>query len=671
MRVSTLVSGPSTAPGPGSTAPAGAAREDHPTRLQLVVVGNGMVGHRFCEALVQRGADRMYDIVVFGEEPRVAYDRVHLTDCLTGRSPDELSLAGRDWYREHGIELHTNHRVTAIDREGREVVTDGGIRWRYDKLVLATGSLPFVPPVEGTALPGVFVYRTIDDLVAIRRHSAVARSAAVIGGGLLGLEAARALDQLGVDCQVIEYAPHVLVAQLDEAAGRLAGDQIEQLGIRVHSNLRLHRIRDAASTLVLEFGDDRDPITVDMVVVAAGIRPRIDLAEEAELDTGEIGGIVVNDHLETSDPDIHAIGECAAHRGRTYGLVAPGYRMAEALARSLTGRPTRFEGADMSTRLKVLGLDVAVIGDFKQPGRILTWSGDGQHRRLVLRGDRLIGASALGDWPEVRRMQDAVRVLRYIWPWQVQRFLRHGRLWRESKATVVSWSDTATVCNCMNVSCGTLKQAIAGGCSTPDELAVRTGASTLCGSCRPLLATLTGSVTTPVGVPGSGILAGTAVFVLIAMLGAVFLGPIPYLDSVQTSIGYDVLWRDGVWRQVSGFTLLGVSLLGLTMSIRKRWRRLRLGDFGIWRAAHAVIGVLGLGVLAVHTGLRVGDNLNFALMTAFVGTNLAGALAGFVTGSAAGATRAGLRRWLTWAHIVFVWPLPVLVAFHILTAYLF
>jgi nitrite reductase (NADH) large subunit len=641
-----------------------------------VIIGNGMASYKLCERLVESGAAAEYDILVFGEDPHPAYDRVHLTDSLDGRQLDRLALASRDWYREHGIRLHTNHRVVSVDREAREVSTDGSMRCRYDKLVFATGSYPFVPPIDGVRLPGVFVYRTIDDLAAIRRHSLNAGSAAVVGGGLLGLEAARALDRLGVRCHVVEYAPHLLVAQLDQNAGRLAADQLEALGIRVHANVRLDRLRQlGTSGLALELTGGAEPeLHVDMVVVAAGIRPRIELADSCGLDTGKIGGIVVNDRLETSDPDIYAIGECAAHRGVIYGLVAPAYRMAETLAASLMGRPTRFLGADTSTRLKVLGMEVAVIGDYKQPGRIVTWSDRGAYRRLVLDRDRLIGASALGHWPEVGLVQDAVRDSRRVWMWQLARFRRQGRLFRDRVQPVDGWAANATVCNCMNLSCGALRAAIGDGCSTPEALANRTGASTLCGSCRPLLEELTGSDRTPVVAAGSPVLVASGVAVLFAAVGIALAAPIPYPDTALPRIPYDWIWRSGAWRQTTGFILVGVTLTGLSMSLRKRWRRFRWGEFGVWRAFHAALGVAGLAVLAAHTGLRFGDNFNSVLMTTFVGANVVGALLGGVAGLESGmpALRAtGARRWLTWMHIALAWPLPALVAAHVLTAYLF
>lgn len=649
-----------------SRPPLGSSTTGVTIRQRLVIVGNGMAGFKLCESLSRNGASRRYDIVVFGEEPRPAYDRVHLTDFLGGRAAEDLGLAPREWYAANRILLRTGLRVVAIDRDRRRVQTNDGESTPYDKLVLATGSGPFRPPIAGLDLPGVFVYRTVEDLHAIRDRARNSSSAAVIGGGLLGLEAARALHVLGVQCHVLEHAPHVLVAQLDEAAGRIAQTGIEGMGIRVRTDARVRSVEADGGKLVVRIGEDC--LSVNMVVVAAGVRPRIELGKAADLDTAEVGGIIVNDRLETSDPDIYAVGECVSHRGVTYGLVAPCYRMAEVLAANLMGQASTFEGADVSTRLKVLGLDVAVIGDYKQPGRVVTWSANGHYRRLVLDRDRLMGASALGGWPEAGRIQDAVARRRRIWPWQLARFRHEGFVWKAAPTSVQSWSDARTVCNCMKVSCGTLRRAVAAGSDTVENLARTTGASTLCGSCRPLLQELTGAPATVTWGAVRG-LAGASAGALLLIAAAFVAGPVSYPDTVRVPIPFDTLWRDPLWKQASGFGLLGLGVAGLAMSVRKRWARFRWGGYPSWQTVHAIAGVVGLLVLAAHTGFRFGSNLNFVLMTSFVGANLAGALTGALRGSAIGVSRLGHA--LTWAHILFVWPLPVLVGFHVIAAYFF
>jgi nitrite reductase (NADH) large subunit len=647
--------------------------EARSTQESLVIIGNGMASYKLCERLAALGGNIHYRIVVFGEEPRPAYDRVHLTDFLGGRSPEELTLAPRDWYAANGIELHTTERVVSIDRENRIVRSDAGTVASYDKVVFATGSRPLVPRIEGSELSNVFVYRTVEDLMAIRKQASLARSAAVIGGGLLGLEAARALQMLGVESHVVEYAPQLLPLQLDPASGELARRKIEDLGIHVLVNVRAERITVDGTRRLLHFaGHNRQPLAIDLIVIAAGVQPRCELARDCGLEVAR-GGVVVNDFLQTSDPNIFAIGECASHKGISYGLVAPAYRMAEVLAGLLTGLDRVFSGADLSTRLKVLGLDVAVLGDYNQPGSAVCWESNGSYRRIVLKRDRLVGASALGDWPEVQRMQDAIAKNRRLWPWQIARFRRHGRIWRPRTEGVENWAADATVCNCMSLSCGELRRACGSGVQTVEQLAKATGASTLCGSCKPLLAGLLGAAVPPEVSTGTRSLGVAALSALALIAAFVFLPAIPYSETVRHSVPYDLIWRDGVWKQATGFTLLALSVIGLLLSLRKRWPRFRFGEYGAWRVMHGAMGVAGLLVLVAHTGFRFGTNLNFALMSLFIAANFMGAVAGMATGLDRFSRPADmkLRRRLIWAHVLVTFPLPALVGFHILAVYYF
>ena len=341
-----------------------APTHDAPGHRNVVVIGNGMVGQRFCERLVERDQERHYRIVTFCEEPRAAYDRVGLTSFFAHRDAESLMLAKREWYVENGVELHVGDRASWINRKKGLVCSEKGVEIAYDYIVLATGSYPFVPPVPGMQLPGVFVYRTIEDLQRIIAYAAGSKRCAVIGGGLLGLEAAKAAYDLGLTTHVIEFAPRLMPRQIDDAGSRTLVRKIEALGVAVHLGKSTKAVHGQQSVERIEFADG-DAIDVDMIIVSAGIRPRDELGKEAKLAVGERGGIVVNDRLETSDPDIFAIGECALHGGLIYGLVAPGYEMAEIVATNLTGGERRFTGTDLSTKLKLMGVDVASFGNYE------------------------------------------------------------------------------------------------------------------------------------------------------------------------------------------------------------------------------------------------------------------------------------------------------------------
>ena len=388
-------------------------------REKLVVIGNGMVGQRFCEKLQEHGGGARFEVTVLGEEPRPAYDRVHLSEFFSGRTADDLALVEAAWFAEQGVALELNACVDTIDRDACTVTTTDGRSFAYDQLVLATGSAPFVPPIPGTDLPGVFVYRTIEDLEAIRDHGAKSKRAAVIGGGLLGLEAAKALVEMNLATTVVEFADRLMPRQVDDAGGDLLRRSIEALGVDIMLGARTQCVLGEDGVSGLRFDGD-DDLDVDMVVISAGIRPRDELARACGLEVGERGGIVVDEALATSDPHVHALGECALRGGMIYGLVAPGYDMADVLARRLLGEDRSFEGADMSTKLKLLGVDVGSFGDaFAAEGEgaeriervVYEDAVRGVYQKVLVdrEAGRLVGGVLVGDTEAYATLADATR----------------------------------------------------------------------------------------------------------------------------------------------------------------------------------------------------------------------------------------------------------------------
>ena len=378
----------------------------NPERKTVVVIGNGMVGHRFCERLVEYDADQNYQVVTFCEEPRPAYDRVNLTRFFEQRDAGQLQLAQEEWYAESGITLYVGDRATSVDRRRRLVTSQQGREIEYDIVVLATGSAPFVPCVPGVDKKGVFVYRTIEDLERILACAGTATRAAVIGGGLLGLEATKAVRNLDLETHVIELSPRLMPRQVDDAGGRMLREKIEGLGVRVHLGASTRAFLGNGKVEGVEFTDGQ-VVPVDMVVISAGICPRDELARDCGLEIGPRGGVVVDDLLQTSDPEILAIGEVAWHRGMIYGLVAPGYEMAEIVAANLTGSQRVFTGFDMSTKLKLMGVEVASFGDIlaeRVSTRALTYEDPfgGVYKKLVFNpsGTHLIGGVLVGDASE-------------------------------------------------------------------------------------------------------------------------------------------------------------------------------------------------------------------------------------------------------------------------------
>ncbi|SFC63538.1 nitrite reductase (NADH) large subunit [Pseudomonas citronellolis] len=458
----------------------------------LVVIGNGMVGHHCVEQLVERGALGRYHIHVFSEEPLRAYDRVHLSEYFGGRDAESLALGEAGLYQRPGVTLHLGVAVLEIDRARREVVTAEG-RHAYDKLVLATGSYPFVPPIEGAQGDACLVYRTLADLDGIRAAAANARRGVVVGGGLLGLEAANALKSLGLESHVVEFAPRLMPVQLDEQGGAALKARIEALGVGVHLSRATQSVTAGEAYRYRMNFAGGDFLETDLIVFSAGIRPQDALARQCALELGPRGGVAIDGRCLTGDPDIFAIGECAAWNGSIFGLVAPGYQMARTVAATLCGEQAEpFMGADMSTKLKLLGVDVGSIGDAQGalPGarsyRFID-EASSSYRRLVVSADgkQALGAVLVGD----NSYYDTL--LQYVQNGIPLPADPSSLILPLGEAAPALGADalpaTATVCSCHNVSKGAICAAIDGGCSDLAGLKACTKAATGCGGCAGLL----------------------------------------------------------------------------------------------------------------------------------------------------------------------------------------
>ena len=467
-----------------------------PEQQTIVVVGNGMVGLRFCEQLTAFDERKRFRIVTFCEESRSAYDRVGLTNFFAHRDAEKLMLARKEWYESVGIELHLSDRAIQIDRDRSVVRSLKGVQISYDKLIMATGSFPFVPPVPGIQKQGIFVYRTIEDLEHIIAYSKKAGTCAVIGGGLLGLEAAKAAFDLGMETHVIEFAPRLMPRQLDEAGSRTLLQKIRDIGVHVHLGKSSKEIHGEGSIQRIEFNDGTS-LNCDMLIVSAGIRPRDDLAKQCGLQLGERGGILVNDCLQTSDPNIFAIGECALHGGMIYGLVAPGYSMAETVAANFCGDDRTFEGTDLSTKLKLMGIDVASFGNYEAGPDIsssLTWEDpfSGIYKRLSfsLDGKKLLGGILVGDASAYNSLSIFAKSGAPL-PCAPHELILGSSKGSSALGGIDALPDSAQVCSCNNVTKAAICTAIAGQ-NLESVAAVKscTRAGTGCGGCMPLVTDL-------------------------------------------------------------------------------------------------------------------------------------------------------------------------------------
>jgi nitrite reductase (NADH) large subunit len=460
-------------------------------RRRLALVGGGMATCRLLDELERRGGLAAYEIAVFADEPGGAYNRVLLSKVLAGDDPDTIVTKTPAWFAERGVRLHDGARVVRLDTGAKLVETAGGARHRYDVAVLATGSAPRVPPLEGMTTaggelrPGVFVYRTMDDCLRMRAQARAGGAAVVLGGGLLGLEAAKVLSDGGLHVTVIHAARTLMNAQLDELGGEMLERQIEAHGIFVRTGRTIEAVVGEAAVEGVRL-DDGKLLPADLLVLACGVRPRIDVARASGLPINT--GVIVNDSLATEAPGVYAIGDCAEHAGRVYGIVAPAWEQAAVLADVLTGAnpQARYRGSRSYTRLKVAGVDVASMGRIEpelERDEVLqvVETRRGSYRKLIARGDELIGAMLVGNTGAAAGL---VQLLDRGDPLPDDPL---EALCPNLGAGPAACADRL-ICNCNAVSESGLREAIAAGAATVEELALATRAGTGCGSCRTELA---------------------------------------------------------------------------------------------------------------------------------------------------------------------------------------
>ncbi|MBU3070180.1 nitrite reductase large subunit NirB [Aestuariicella sp. G3-2] len=463
------------------------------SKQRVLVVGNGMVGHKFIDNLLQDSQADNFEIITFSEEPRLAYDRVQLSSYFSGATAADLALTDEGYYNENGVNFVLNDKVVELNTKENYVVTASGRKESYDKLVLATGSFPFVPPIPGNDQEHCLVYRTIEDLEAITASASQSKVGVVVGGGLLGLEAANALKAAGLETHVVEFAPRLMAVQLDEGGGSLLRRKIEDLGVTVHTEKATSEIVEGETCRYRMNFADGSHLETDMILFSAGIRPQDELARQFDLEVGERGGIVVNDNCQTSVDNVYAIGECALWGGRIFGLVAPGYTMAKVAVSHITGGSETFQGADMSTKLKLLGVDVASIGDAhgNTPGaQSYTYNDEIEqvYKRLIVSedGKKVLGAVLVGDVEAYGNLLQLMLNDMELPENPAGLILPAGSGEASVGLGVDALPDTAQICSCYDVTKGQIKEAVANGCVDMGGIKGATKASTGCGGCAAL-----------------------------------------------------------------------------------------------------------------------------------------------------------------------------------------
>ncbi len=651
--------------------------EDMSLEHPIVIVGTGPVGIKTLTTLLAESPDK--NIIVYGDEPWEPYNRVKLSSFLAGEI-DWADLTDSQKIPEiKNLVQHQNCKITKIDKDKKVVIDELGREQKYEKLILALGSRPHIPGIEGVELDGVYTFRDMTDTNRLLARQTKSRTTVIVGGGVLGLEAGKAMLKNNTNVVVVDHAMRLMSNQLDEDASELVKEHIYSLGIRLSLGSGIKKVLGENKVTGIELLNGKK-IDCDTVIFSTGIKPNIELARDAKISIGK--GVRVSDTMLTSDPDIYAVGECAEHRNIVYGLVAPGFEQAKVAVADIFGKKTNYTGSIMATQLKVVGMPVFSMGRTGEGESksifvqyIYSKPEKGLYRKIIIFRNRVVGAISVGNWDTLHRVQESITKNRYIWPWQLKRFSKMGDLWSlEQSKKVSQWPASAIVCNCMNVSRGQCSKAISTGCSSVEEIMQSTSASTVCGGCRPLISELLGGVVKAEKIKAVKSFMFYSLLTSIAMLAALFLPGLMYNPSAEVNFQWDQLWRNGLIKQVTGYSILGMTLFGLLISLAKRWKKFSFFQFSVWRYLHVLIGVFIVIALFSHTGFRLGNNLNGMLMVLFSGLILVGGIYGLFMSlqhKLDGVFVNRVRGYLNWTHLLLFWPVPVLLSFHVLKTYYF
>ena len=641
----------------------------------IIVIGSGPVGVRFIYELLKRQANA--NITLFGEERVRPYNRVQLSSLLAGDvSVEDIQL---ELPPESESFSFNQRKIDRIDTALKRVTDVDGVSHNFDKLVIATGARPHIPNINGIDQSGVYTFRSLRDAESLYARTSRAKHIVIVGGGLLGIETAKALLKNNTQVTIIQQGPYLMNKQLDVHAAEILEHTLNDLGVQVKTNTGVRHINGEGRVtgVVLR---NRELIECDTVLFCSGISPNMEMARAARLRVNR--GIVVDERMQTSNDAIFAIGECCEHEGLTYGIVNPGYEQAAVLAEALNGGNVQYLGSLLSSTLKVIDTPVRSFGQVvnytKTPfDKELIYKDKTSYRKLIIQRGELIGGVSVGEWNEYLPALEAFQQKRKIAFYQRWLFKLKGSLFIGKRDNDVStWSPETIVCQCNGVSQGSLMTAMQAGCKTVCQLSDRTRAGTVCGSCKPLLEQLVERAT------GQQVqrqkewawsmimLLSVAAFIFATLV--LFVPGLSIGASVSQPAPFEFLWNDKYWKQVTGFILLALSIIGLLMSLRKRVKSKRWGDFSYWRMLHIVLGVVSALMLFFHSGWHLGENLNRLLMLDFLSVIILGSLAGLVVSLShrlSPSNAQGVRKFWSWTHIVVTWPLPVLLAIHIFSVY--
>ena len=644
-------------------------------RLKLIVIGGGPVGIKFANELSH--LTQRFDVTVFSDEASSPYQRARLSQLLAGqveRNQIDMVLL------ETPLSRVVYRAIVSIDSESKSLKDSSGQIYHYDYLVFASGARPFIPNIQGVNLNGVFKFRNLKHTESLLARKIGARHVVVVGGGLLGIETACAMNRYNTQVSIVHQGEWLLNRQLDQRAALRLEQRLESEGINVYLNNGVRGIIGKDEKVhSVRFRDGLE-LNCDTVVLCCGSSPNIELARSARIRVNR--GIVVSDDLETSQKNVFAIGECCEHAEQTYGLVTPGYDQANVLANRLAGKEVVYTGSEPQSLLKVLDFPMRTFGQSsgyqKTPFiKEYRYESPTSYFKVVMSRGRVLGAIAIGDIDEFDAVYDAY-LRETPLGWFRGRLLNlTGRLWPlKDQDDVENWSDQRIVCRCRQIAVGPIRSALAGGSNTLAQVGETTQAGVTCGSCHNVLIKMLEHQTgDKVRIEPSPLYKTTTVLALFAAAVVTLFWLLPGIsvsDTVTSGAILETIWNDKFWKQVTGFSLLGLSVIGLIVSIRKRVNWNLWGKFIYWRFAHIVLGVACVAILLLHTGLHTGSNLNQWLAINFTSVLVLGAFTSVVMAFShklQGRKQEVIRKSWNWLHILAVWPLPLLLAAHIITVY--
>ena len=636
----------------------------------IVIVGAGPTGVKAANELLKKSDDLV--VKIFNGEKASPYNRAQLSYYLAGDVPlDDLDNSLKD--TSGRLQEFQACRIETVRPGDKVVIDQHGETHHYDKLIIATGSTVSTPSIAGDDKSGVYSFRSLQDAQSLLRCREQDQNAYVIGSGPLGIETALAMKTHDNEVY-LQVRDSLFARDLDENAKGVLADYIRSNGIRIVDDALVERIHGNGKVTGVKLTDGRE-IDIGAVIMCTGVSPFKELASNAGIDVAR--GILVDDFMRTNCPDIYAVGECAEHRGVTHGLVNPGYEQAETCVNHIISAPVPYTGTKGELQFKFRNFSSHVLGDVDEQGRevyVYKNTLKNIYRKLIIDRRRIVGTVIIGDWVEAGRVAGSIAHRERITKPLIKQFLKRGNLWSEDDVALMDQPAEYIVCLCKGVTRGEISECMQKGHRSLNALGSELEAGVTCGSCQPLLNTM-------INEPKPNLVMRHykqifwASLISVIVIALTFLAPkLPFERSVQFSFQFEKVWYGSGYKQLTGYILLGLIALSGALSLRKRWKKARVGNLDNWRYAHTILGLIALVGLIVHTGFRLGENLSFVLMVVFLLATLTGSLVGVFMSRNHHWTDLKLtqhRVWWSRVHYGLLWLLPALLGFHILSSYFF